>query len=387
MKDYDFIISGAGAAGRSLVCHLLRSPLRDSRILLIDQAPKKENDRTWCFWEQGQGFFEDIVFHRWQQLWVATESFQRRLSIAPYTYKLIRGIDFYQYTDQLIDQYPNVERRYGQVESVKSEAQQASVRVDGQTYQAPWCFNSIFFGQINKKQVNYLDQHFRGWFIQTEQEVFDPAVATLMDFRTPQHGETRFLYVLPYSPTEALVEIAIFSNEHLTTSAYDTILENYLSEQLPAALPYTIQQKESGNIPMTDYPFPSADGRVIHIGIAGGDTRASTGYTFYNIQRRVSGIVAQLIQSGEPYVSQPAPLKRAHFYDRLLLRVLQQGYFPGAELFEELFKRNDPQRILAFLNAETSLWQEIQLTQSLPYLPFLRALVVDKFICPTGKRP
>ena len=33
----------------------------DKKILLIDKEPKTKNDRTWCFWEKGNGFFENIV--------------------------------------------------------------------------------------------------------------------------------------------------------------------------------------------------------------------------------------------------------------------------------------------------------------------------------------
>ena len=35
MPGYDFIIVGAGAAGRSLAYHLAHSPLRDAAILLV----------------------------------------------------------------------------------------------------------------------------------------------------------------------------------------------------------------------------------------------------------------------------------------------------------------------------------------------------------------
>lgn len=374
MINYDFIVTGGGAAGRSLVCHLLRSRLKDSRILLIDRERKSENDRTWCFWERGAGFFEDIVFHRWQHLWVATDGFRQLLPIAPYIYKLIRGIDFYEYTDRLIDQHPNVERLYGEVAAIEPKAHQVIVEVNDEQYTAPWCFNSILFKPVDKTKVNYLDQHFRGWFIRTASPVFDPSEATLMDFRIPQHGETRFMYVLPYSTTEALIEVAIFSNNHLAIPEYDVILDTYIKEYLPAAVPYEISQYELGNIPMTDYPFRRSDGRVIHLGTAGGDTRPATGYTFYNIQRRVAAIVEQLQRSGSPQMSRSIPLRRAHFYDRLMLRVLEQGYHPGAQLFEELFRHNPPQQILAFLNAESSLPQELSLAHSLPNLPFLRAL-------------
>src|SRR5690606_16025772 len=53
-------------------------------------------------------------------------------------------------------------------------------------------------------------QHFEGWHVRVERPAFDPSVATLMDFAAPQDLAIHFLYVLPYSPTEALVEATFF---------------------------------------------------------------------------------------------------------------------------------------------------------------------------------
>lgn len=375
MKKYDYIISGGGAAGRSLLCRMLTSSLRDKHILLIDREPKRTNDRTWCFWETTPGYFEDIVFHSWKKLWVHTDTLSRLMDINPYTYKLIRGIDFYEYTNDIIARHPNVECIYGEVEAIKSEGTGAKVTVDGIVYGADWCFNSIFFGRIDKAQVNYLDQHFRGWFVHATSDVFHPGEATLMDFRTPQCDETRFLYVLPYSQREALVEVAIFSNNHLSAKAYDHILQNYLEQYFPQLKDFSIEQIEMGNIPMTDFSFPSQEGRIIHLGMAGGDTRASSGYTFFNIQRQAQEIVSCLLAGKTPHRQVNNSSRRAAFYDKLMLRVLEKDYHPGSDLFEKLFAKNNPATVLAFLNAETNVFLELQLVNSLPKKPFLKALI------------
>lgn len=374
-NTYDYIITGGGAAGRSLICRLLNSALRDKKILLIDRQPKRENDRTWCFWEKEAGFFEDVVFHSWDELWVHTDRISRLLPIQPYRYKLIRGIDFYQYTDEIIDRAPNVERYYGAVKSLRTDGRRVIVQVDDRTFYGDWAFNSIFFGKIDKQEVNYLDQHFRGWFIRAGKDIFDPEQATLMDFRTPQCDETRFLYVLPHSAREALVEVAIFSNNHLSAEAYDNILGDYIRQHYPQLTDFSIEQVETGNIPMTDFAFPAHEGRVIHLGMAGGDTRASSGYTFYNIQRRVEKIVELLKAGKAPISGFNWSEKRASFYDTIMLRVLEQGYYPGDEIFEKLFVKNTPSTVLAFLNAESNVLLELQLVNTLPKSPFFRALI------------
>ncbi len=373
--DYDYIVTGGGAAGLSMVYRLLHSSLKGKRILIIDKEEKTENDRTWCFWESRPGPFEHIVHHRWKSLWFHQGDFSRLLDISPYIYKVIRGVDFYRETAQLIARFPNVEYCRAAVDAVKSVEQGVEVLAGGRLFTAHWCFNSIYWGTPpDKNKVNYLDQHFRGWFIRSERDAFDAGTATMMDFRTPQHSETRFLYVLPFSSCEALVEVAIFSNNHLSREAYDQILHDYIAEQLPGIGAYEVTHTEQGIIPMTDYAFPRSDGRVVHLGMAGGDTRASTGYTFWSIQQRVERMVQHLEQHGTPLCPEPFSLKRARGYDTLLLHVLEKGLYPGDRFFRRLFERNPPARILAFLNAETSFAQELALMQTSPVSKFLRAL-------------
>jgi lycopene beta-cyclase len=375
MSKYDFIVTGAGAAGRSFVYQLLvSSSLRDSRVLLIDRERKTADDRTWSFWEDRPGPFEEIVHHRWNEWWFYQGDYERKINMAPFTYKMVRAADYYRYTDACFADFPNVEVLKTEVKDWEQDANEVCVHTRAGTFTADWCINSIWRGTIDKDKVNYLDQHFRGWFIETEEPVFDPSIAIPMDFRTPQKGETRFLYVLPDSPTTALVEVAIFSNAHQDAAGYDTIMANYLRDYWPQIKHYRIQRTEEGVIPMTDYRFTPREGRIIHLGTAGGDTRASSGYTFLYIHRRVARLIKALEGSGQPPASEPWIVTRHREYDRLLLHVLQHGLYPGDELFQQLFARNNPQRLFRFLNGETSVTEELKVMAASPIRAFLSAL-------------
>ena len=65
-----------------------------------------------------------------------------------------------------------------------------------------------------------------------------------MDFSVEQKGNTRFMYVLPTSPTEALLEYTLFSKELLSKEEYEAEIEKYL-QQLGISH-YTILEKEIG---------------------------------------------------------------------------------------------------------------------------------------------
>src|SRR6476469_6388561 len=120
---YDYIITGAGCAGLSLLMHLIESgQFTDKKMLLIDKDAKNSNDRTWCFWELDEGVFQPIVKKQWKQLWLQADGFSKKLDLQPYQYKLIRGIDFYNYCLDKILQQPNVTFLQASVEKLFSDA-------------------------------------------------------------------------------------------------------------------------------------------------------------------------------------------------------------------------------------------------------------------------
>ncbi|HEX8460573.1 MAG TPA: lycopene cyclase family protein, partial [Segetibacter sp.] len=101
LYHFDYIISGAGAAGLSLLMRMMQEKSFDHKtILVVDKVPKEQNDHTWCFWENKPGLFEPVVHHQWQQVHFFSNHFSGPLDLAPYSYKMIRALDFYNYVRQ-----------------------------------------------------------------------------------------------------------------------------------------------------------------------------------------------------------------------------------------------------------------------------------------------
>ena len=83
MTSYDYIIVGAGAAGLMLADALGKDPFfNDKSILLLEKDAKKSNDRTWCFWEKGDGDFESILHKKWSQIRFAGNQMNKNYTIA-----------------------------------------------------------------------------------------------------------------------------------------------------------------------------------------------------------------------------------------------------------------------------------------------------------------
>jgi lycopene beta-cyclase len=370
-SQYDFIICGAGCAGLSLaVCLINSGKFTDKKILLIDKDPKHANDRTWCFWQKEEGLFGSVVCNQWNQLWFYGEDFSGQLDIEPYQYKMIRGIDFYEYCFNIIRKQKNFEILFEKVDQVFSNGETGAI-VNGRKIYADYVFNSILFEKPQLQKNDYwMLQHFKGWIIETEKDCFDDDRATLMDFRISQSSGTAFCYVLPFNSKKALVEYTLFSFQLLQQEQYEEVLRCYINDVLKISN-YTILENEFGVIPMTNFKFSAAQNNIINIGTAGGQTKGSSGYTFNFIQKHSKAIVDALFHTGKPFIEHPPG--RFNFYDSVLLKVLSDGSVKGKKVFTDLFKNNPVQKVMKFLDNETSLSEELKIISSLPTLPFLKA--------------
>lgn len=377
-RQADYIITGAGCAGLSLAMHMIRSgKLDNKKILIVDQHSKKNNDRTWCFWENGNGVFEDIVFSSWDQLWYYGEGQKLQLTLDPFRYKMIRGIDFYHYCLKELGARDNVQIIFEKVDAVFSNEEATGVMINGERYDCDYLFNSILFDQPQMKENEYwMLQHFKGWLIETENEGFETSSATLMDFRTSQENGTAFCYVLPFSNKRALVEYTLFSHELLEQPQYDNGLKEYISKHVTGGN-YKIIEEEFGVIPMTNHQFKTGRHQLVNIGTAGGQTKGSSGYTFHFIQQHSRDLVEALVTTGRPRIN-TVP-KRFHFYDSVLLNILHNKTLPGEKIFTQLFKKNRTDSVLRFLHNESSLKEELRIISTLPVLPFTKAALQQVF--------
>jgi lycopene beta-cyclase len=214
--------------------------------------------------------------------------------------------------------------------------------------------------------------------IQTKEPVFNTGEATLMDFRVSQEHGTSFIYVLPFLEDQALIEYTVFSEKILDNQSYFEALQDYIST-ISGIGEYTVLEEEFGIIPMTNINFVKRIGRVVNIGTAGGQTKGSSGYTFNFIQKHSDKIVSDLTRYGFVKENDPFIEKRFKIYDSALLNVLAGNKMPGDKIFSDLFSKNPVDRVLRFLDNETSFEDEINLMATLPRGIFAKALLQEMF--------
>lgn len=372
---YDYIIAGVGGAGLWLAVLMAQDNwFQDKKILLIDAQDKTQNDRTWCFWSEEEFPF---VSKSYQQIAVSSKQYD----LGSYRYHKVFSADFYQWAkDEIARASDRFTWKHEVIQDILETEQGCLVKTTENTYNSERVFSSI---NLPKRTYDlgkhpYLDQHFVGWFVKTKKEVFNPEIAHFMDFNIPQKGNTRFIYVLPDSETEALVEYTLFSDTLLEREAYEKGIRDYLTGLGLSDDDYEITETEEGVIPMTTYPFNQwSTNYVTRIGIAGGWAKPSTGYAFKNSMRFSLDLVEQL-KRGEKRLS---PNKKPMFswMDEQLLDVLVRRNDLGKSLFERLFERNSPTTILRFLDEQTTTFENLQIMSQMPIGRFMLSVLRTTF--------
>lgn len=379
MIKNDYIITGAGASGLMLAYRMACDAFYDDKsILIIDKTKNLTNNRTWCFWESDKGEWDALVHQSWPKIYFGSDSFSEIIIPKPYQYKMIRSEKFYAHLWRIIEQKSNFRFINAEVKSIEDNNVEVKVFTSKAIYSCTKVFNSILFDKSYQKQQKYplLQQHFVGFFIKCKSPVFNDEVATFMDFEIPQNGNTRFMYVLPTSKTEALVEYTLFSKDLLPKEDYQNAITAYLKEQ--RIEDYEVTEVEQGAIPMTSYKFWKHNTtNILNMGTAGGWTKASTGYTFLNTTKKSKRLVEFL--KTEQDLTKFNKRSKFWYYDLLLLDVLTKYNEDGAKLFSSLFKKTSIQTIFRFLDEESTLLEDLKIVSSVPPLRFIQALLKRLF--------
>ncbi|UYZ62041.1 lycopene cyclase family protein [Hymenobacter weizhouensis] len=379
-SDFDYLLIGGGAAGLSLAYHISQEPrLAGKRMLILEPEAKNQNDRTWSFWTDAPMLFDGIVAHEWGRIAFRSPQFEQVFELQRHRYKMIRGLDFYRHVRAVLEASPQVTWVPTAVQDLRELPNAAGVQATTPAgeFTGRYAFDSRppQLEQLRQPQRHrYLLQHFVGWEVETDHDVFDPTTVEFMDFRGKQHHEARFMYVLPFSPRRALVEYTLFSETPLPKAEYETALRDYLRDTL-GLTNYRITAEEVGAIPMTDHPLPAAQSsRIINLGTRAGRAKPSTGYAFKRIQAHSQRLAQALAATGQLPPNLTGDQWQFHLFDTLLLDIMQRQGERTHNIFAELFSRNPVERIFDFLDERTTWKENFQIMNSVTPWPFLRSI-------------
>ena len=355
------IVLGAGLAGLSLAAALVREDVREP-IVVIDRRTAFTRDRTWCTWAGPDLPFARCATHRWSSWEVVTDRSTARDGSVSQPYVHIPSDAFYAAALAQIE--GRVELRLGET---VLEVGDGWARTDAGEYRG-LVHDALALGSPALRGLRpELWQAFLGWEVEVGEPRFDPGVATLMDFRCPQEpAGVTFFYVLPFSPTRALVEHTSFApGPGIPADRRRAALREWLGE-------HTVLHEERGRLPMTTARLPALrTPRTTALGIAGGGLRASSGYAFSRVQSHAAAVARAVATDGP--LPRRAGLARRAALDAVFLRAFADdpGAFP--ERFRALAERVPGDVYARFMSDASSPADEARVMAALPPLPFMRA--------------
>lgn len=375
---YEFVILGAGCSGLSLCYYLLERGV-DAPILILDRKRTFEDDRTWCFWDVEPTPFTQLALKEWRSWDFLSAGRSVTQTTDRYPYKCLAGRDFYKHALARLAESPNVTLRLGEeVRGCTEENGQVRVETSGGTLHAHQVFDgrglspgSSAFEEARRRSA-WVPQKFVGLRIRVHRSVFDPERCTLMDFSVDQSRGLRFVYVLPMGEREALVENVYLSEAEISRAEHWAEIGVYLDGVYGLSPDeYVVLGEERGYIPMTDYAFPRRLGERTHnIGMLGGETRPSTGYTFLRIQRHCRALAAAIVSGAEP--PERIHPRRLDLLDSLFLRFVRERPGECPEVYHRMFAGVPPDSLVRFLTEKSTPLDEARLIRALPKTPFLK---------------
>ncbi len=393
----DAVIVGGGASGLALAGHLATTSWRDRRVLVVDDGSLPLDARSWAYWSDAPSpldWVDRAAGRAFDRFWIKSGSGERLVRLDRYRYRVVRGPDLERAVDAVLCAAPGFDRIAGHVSAVRDGQEQAAVVVDGDTVHADWVFDSVGVTQdlafapavapvADPGSSTTLELAFTGRQVETDTDAFDPEAPTLMDFRTGQGRAVAFVYVLPTSARSGLVEHTRFARcpgpqPRPTGRAgldpdpdADAALDAYLRDVLGVDR-LRLLSVERGVIPLRPRRLLRTGRRVVPIGTPAGMVKPSTGYAYARIQRQAEALAWSLATANHPFdVQGPAP--RFALLDRILLDVISHEPQCVVRAFEQLFRHNPGDRVLAFLDERTNRAEELALIRCLPKAPFLRA--------------
>ena len=351
-------VVGGGCAGLTLAHYLAAGEA--GPLAVIDPGDPRP-DHVWGYWDDGG---DDLALARplseaaWRQWAVIDDGGKALLASDKYWYRAISSARF---ENHLRATLPAVRHLRGTVAAAAREAGGYRVELaDGRNFHAVQVFDS----RTPAAPAGALLQHFAGWRVRMDQPVFDPETAILMDFRVSQDAGIHFIYLLPFSAENALIESTVFSSQVLPASWYDDQIATYLASHYPTA-GMTVASREAGVIPLARLPVDGVFGTAV--GMRAGALRASSGYAFSQIQRQIADLT---VRGGG---ARPGCDAIEAWMDQVLLRVLRRAPARAPEIFTRAAAALDGDAFARFMRGHGDWPGRLRLMSRLPMGLFLAA--------------
>ena len=332
----DLIIVGAGLAGLMTAWRCL-DVHPELSVLIIEASNKIAGDHTWSFnradiIEPLQNWIEPFIAHQWDEYEVKFPELKRTLNI-PYctgnSETLRRCVQPHIESGRL--------RVRVNTHVVNMTANQV-VLADEQIFTANCVFDASGHKANKNKILGY--QKFVGRTIKTHKPhgLENPII---MDATVEQLDGYRFVYCLPFTEHEILVEDTYYTDgASLSENEVAARLDDYINANGWGQ--HEIIRQEKGVLPITlavDAAYgedvTEGNNKPVQLGMTGGYYHAVTGYSLLEAVKSAE-VVSDMIAKNKPdyanaILHEMIYHKRDHYYEEKFLRLLNRMLFRAAK--------------------------------------------------------
>lgn len=321
-KKYDAIFLGGGLSSLMLIKAM--GEHAPGRIAIIDSRdicnPRKVH---WSYWTMADkhSYYDSFAIASWDAAKLGDSPGQ---SLKPYTLRVVRSTDVLQ---NLRSQLPAYDLITGTALAIEATSQGYRVHLNDLAITADWLFDSApdVSPQFPAGSTGSVLSG-TGLLVHSQHPVFNTKHATLFDPLT----DGGFAYVLPLSPSSALVESAHFSKVAIARD--DAALLQYLKMRY-GNVDFTIAHHEYGVIPLGIASQPSLGPRHIFLGAKRGLVKASAGYGILAIEQS-SRQLADLWRRQQPLPSNRTYHQPWEYMDKVFLEMLHKDPASAQSLME-----------------------------------------------------
>jgi lycopene beta-cyclase len=347
MPPRKILVLGAGCSGLAFAREAVQRLATGDELHILDSRRSFENDRTWCTWGVIPHAYEHLVKHKWSRCALRRDGREVVWSSRRYAYSMISSEDYYPEVLKEIEGRPNVHMHLGvKVSELHREGEGVRIESDSGPFSADVVYDAR--GWTPEDENPALLQHFRGYFVECEKDVFDPHTAVLMDFNIPQGKGLCFMYILPFTRRKALLEPTWMTEAGpFAEDVYRETAFSYLNTKYNVQKPVLLHE-ESGCLPMDVRTGVEAGGPCIPLGIRGGLLKPSSGYGFAAMMKDAEAKAATLVSGDGARIKPRSNVQNT--LDKIFLSFMKRkpAEVPGVML--KLFEKTPADALARFLS-------------------------------------
>ncbi|MFV8258318.1 lycopene beta-cyclase CrtY [Bdellovibrio bacteriovorus] len=366
---WDCLIVGGGLAG-GLLLQALRTEQPELKVLLLERGTQLGGNHTWSFHGSDvpadATWLQPLISKTWPAYEVRFPRYQRKIQSS---YCSIKAQDFHQ---KLLGQHGSQILLQASVQEVRRDS---VTLLDGRMFRAKCVIDARGWGAAADVKRGY--QKFVGLDVKLSQPHGLNHVI-LKDVLVPQVDGYRFVYILPWSETELLVEDTYYSNTpDLDVTALKSGLLDYIVGK--GWVTESVIRQEVGCLPLDLYDVPVGGGPSdgpLSLGAASGVYQPVTGYTFPQTVACVQALAKSSLDTwGEVLPALQLNYKKQAHYLRILNRMMFLAAVPEKRyVILERFYQLSEALIERFYQGRLTVLDQVRILCGKPPVSVWRAL-------------